>query len=43
VDFIEIKHVAHNREGFALGSVLAGEWIQGKKGVFTMKDVLNLK
>ena len=43
VDFIEIKHVAHNREGFALGSVLAAEWIQGKKGVFTMKDVLNLK
>lgn len=43
VDFIEIKHVAHNREGFALGSVLAAEWIQGKKGVFTIKDVLNLK
>ena len=43
VDFIEIKHVAHNREGFALGSILAAEWIQGKKGVFTMKDVLNLK
>lgn len=43
VDFIEIKHVAHNREGFALGSVLAAEWIQRKKGVFTMKDVLNLK
>ena len=43
VDFIEIKHVAHNREGFALGSVLAAEWIQGKKGVFTMKDVLDLK
>lgn len=43
VDFIEIKHVAHNREGFALGSVLAAEWIQGKKGVFSMKDVLDLK
>lgn len=43
VDCIEIKHVAHNREGFALGSVLAAEWIQGKKGVFTMKDVLDLK
>lgn len=43
VDFIEIKHVAHNREGFALGSILAAEWIQGKKGVFSMKDVLNLK
>ena len=42
VDFIEIKHVAHNREGFALGSVIAAEWIIGKKGVFSMKDVLDL-
>lgn len=42
VDFIEIKHVAHNREGFALGAVVASEWILGKKGVFSMKDVLNL-
>jgi 4-hydroxy-tetrahydrodipicolinate reductase len=43
VDFIEIKHVAHNREGFALGSIIAAEWILGKTGVFSMKDVLNLK
>jgi 4-hydroxy-tetrahydrodipicolinate reductase len=43
VDFIEIKHVAHNREGFALGAVVAAEWIIGKKGVFSMKDVLDLK
>ncbi len=43
VDTIEIKHIAHNREGFALGAVIAAEWIQGKKGVFTMKDVLDLK
>lgn len=42
VDTIEIKHTAHNREGFALGSVIAAEWLVGKKGVFTMKDVLNL-
>jgi 4-hydroxy-tetrahydrodipicolinate reductase len=42
IDHIEIKHEAHNRKGFALGSVLAAEWIQGKKGVFTMKDLLNL-
>jgi 4-hydroxy-tetrahydrodipicolinate reductase len=42
VDFIEIKHVAHNREGFALGAIIAAEWIIGKKGVFTMKDVLDL-
>lgn len=43
VDFIEIKHVAHNRDGFALGAVVAAEWIVGKKGVFSMKDVLNLE
>lgn len=42
VDSIEIKHTAHNREGFALGAVIAAEWIVGKTGVFTMKDVLNL-
>ena len=40
VDFIEIKHVAHNREGFAHGAVIAAEWIIGKKGIFSMKDVL---
>ena len=42
VDSLEIKHTAHNREGFALGAVTAAEWIVGKKGVFTMRDVLNL-
>ena len=42
VDSIEIKHMAHNREGFALGAVIAAEWIQEKTGVFSMKDVLNL-
>ncbi|MBK9191173.1 MAG: 4-hydroxy-tetrahydrodipicolinate reductase [Crocinitomicaceae bacterium] len=42
IDTIEIKHTAHNRKGFALGSVLAAEWIAGKNGVFTMNDVLNL-
>lgn len=42
VDQIEIKHTAHSREGFALGAVVAAEWIVGKKGVFTMKDVLGL-
>jgi 4-hydroxy-tetrahydrodipicolinate reductase len=42
IDSIEIKHTAHNREGFALGAVIAAEWIVGKKGVFTMKDVLEL-
>lgn len=40
IDSISINHTAHSREGFALGSVIAAEWIKGKKGVFTMKEVL---
>lgn len=43
VDSIEIKHTAHNRKGFALGAVVAAEWIIGKQGVFSMKDVLNIR
>ena len=43
VDSIEIKHTAHSRKGFALGAVVASEWIVGKKGVFSMKDVLNIR
>jgi len=42
VDSIKIEHIAHNRNGFALGAVIAAEWIINKKGVFTMKDVLGL-
>lgn len=42
VDSIEIKHTAHNRDGFALGAIIAAEWILGRQGVFTMKDVLDL-
>jgi len=42
VDAIEIKHTAHKREGFALGAVVAAEWILNKKGIFTMNDVLNI-
>jgi len=42
VDEIEIKHIAQNRDGFALGAVIAAEWLQGKKGVYTMKDVLGI-
>ena len=42
VDSIEIKHTANSRKGFALGAVVAAEWILGKKGVFSMKDVLNI-
>ena len=40
-DTLTITHTAHNRSGFALGAVIAAEWIMGKKGVYTMKDVLN--
>jgi 4-hydroxy-tetrahydrodipicolinate reductase len=43
VDTIEIKHTAHSRDGFALGSVIAAEWLVGKKGIFTMRDVLELE
>ncbi len=42
VDDIEIIHTAHNRQGFALGAVLAAEFCKDKKGIFSMKDVLGL-
>ena len=42
IDKIEISHTAHSRKGFALGSVIAAEWIIDKKGTFTMRDVLGL-
>ena len=42
VDTLEIKHTAHSRDGFALGAVIAAEWLVGKTGIFTMKDVLGL-
>ena len=42
VDSITIEHVAHNRQGFALGAVIAAEWLVGKTGVFSMKDVLGI-
>lgn len=40
IDDIEIIHTAHSRTGFALGAVLAAEFIIGKKGSFSMKEVL---
>jgi 4-hydroxy-tetrahydrodipicolinate reductase len=40
-DQIELIHTAKNRSGFALGSLLAAEWIRGKKGFFTMDDMLD--
>jgi 4-hydroxy-tetrahydrodipicolinate reductase len=42
VDTIEIRHTAHSREGFAEGAVIAAEWLVNKKGVFSMKDVLEI-
>ena len=42
VDEIRIEHKAHSRQGFALGAVIAAEWLKGKEGIFSMKDVLNL-
>lgn len=39
-DMIELKHQAHGREGFALGAVLAAEWIVAKNGIFTMDDFM---
>jgi 4-hydroxy-tetrahydrodipicolinate reductase len=42
VDTIEIKHTAHNRHGFALGAIIAAEWLIDKKGVYTMKDVMGI-
>lgn len=42
IDDIEIIHTAHSRKGFALGAVIAAEFITGKKGIYSMKDVLSL-
>lgn len=42
IDDIEIVHTAHNRKGFASGAVLAAEFLAGKKGIYTMKDVLGI-
>lgn len=42
IDTIELKHEAHSRDGFALGAVIAAEWLPGKQGPHSMKDVLGL-
>lgn len=42
IDTIQLFHIAKSRKGFALGSVLAAEWLKDKKGVFTMSDLLNI-
>ena len=41
VDEISITHIAHSRKGFALGAIIAAEWIIGKKGVLGMNDLMN--
>src|SRR3989338_3856432 len=40
-DTIELKHTARNRSGFALGAVMAAEWLDGRKGFFTMNDFIS--
>jgi len=40
IDDIEIQHKAHNRKGFALGSVVAAEFLAGKTGIYTMRDLI---
>jgi 4-hydroxy-tetrahydrodipicolinate reductase len=40
-DSIELKHIARNRQGFALGAVMAARWIQDKKGFFNIDDMLD--
>lgn len=42
VDQIEITHIANSRQGFALGAVIAAEWLNGKEGLFGMKDLLGI-
>lgn len=42
IDTLELRHTAHNREGFATGAVIAAEWLQGRHGIYTMNDLLNL-
>jgi 4-hydroxy-tetrahydrodipicolinate reductase len=40
IDDIEIRHIAHSREGFAKGALMVAEWLPGKKGVLGMEDFL---
>lgn len=43
VDEIEFKHTAHSRAGFALGAVVAAEWLQNKQGFYNIADIFNFK
>ncbi|TVQ88716.1 MAG: 4-hydroxy-tetrahydrodipicolinate reductase [Bacteroidetes bacterium] len=42
IDTISLRHEAFNRDGFAMGALMAAEWVRDKKGVFTMNDLLNI-
>ena len=42
VDQIQVKHTAHSRNGFALGAVMAAEWIAGRQGIYTMNEFMKL-
>jgi len=42
IDEISLKHQAFGREGFALGAIVAAEWLADKKGIYSMNDVLNI-
>lgn len=41
IDQIELKHIAHNRKGFAYGAILAAEWLSGKTGFFEVRDMFD--
>ena len=41
IDTIELKHTAHSRQGFAHGAVMAATWLAGKKGVYSMRDIID--
>lgn len=43
IDQIQIKHEAYNRRGFAIGAIIAGEWLKNKTGIFSMQDVLKIE
>ncbi len=43
VDELEFKHTAHSRAGFALGAILAAEWLNGKKGFYSIQDMFDFK
>ena len=42
IDEIQIKHIANNRDGFAIGAITAAEWIINKTGIFSFNDVIKI-